>query len=93
MATNTTHTPTRGVAEEDAAEEGEAAEGMTPTDTDGTPHQKLFFKTLPSMAGVTFSKEGWTSSCCKSCCLKPKTNTWEYPTNEPVMKRLEHKKG
>ena len=87
MATNTTHTPRCGVAKEEAAEEGEA-EGTTPTDTDGTPHQKLF-KTLPSVAGVTFSKEGWTSSCC----LKPKTNTWEHPTNEPDMKRLEDKKG
>ena len=41
MATNTANTPTCGVVEEEAAEEGEA-EGMTPTDIEGTPHQKPF---------------------------------------------------
>ena len=58
MATNTAHTPTRGAAEEEAAEEGEA-EGTTPTDIDGTPHQKItFFKTPPSTVEVTlFSKK------------------------------------
>ena len=67
-----------GNAEEEAAEEGEA-EGTTPTDIDRTPNQKITFFKPPSppppplTAGVhTFSKEGYTS-CCKSCCLKPKT--------------------
>ena len=91
MATNTTHTPTHGVAEEEAAEE-EEAEGTTPTDIDGTPHQKPFSRPHLQRRG-SFFKAGWTSSCCISCCLKPKTNTWEHPTNKPIMKRLEDKKG
>ena len=57
-----------------------------------TPQKNHFFQD-PAFngGGHTFSK-GWTSSCRKSC-LKPKTNTWQHPTNEPIMKRLEDKKG
>ena len=59
-ATNTAHTPTHEAAEEEAAEEGEA-EGTTPKDIDGTPHQKNHFFQYPppSTAGVTlFPKKG-----------------------------------
>ena len=58
IATNTAHTPTHEAAEEEAAEEGEA-EGTTPKDIDGTPHQKQsFFKTPLNGGGHIFSQEG-----------------------------------
>ena len=61
MATSTAHTPTHEAAEEEAAEEGEA-DGTTPKDIDGTPHEKITFfnpnSTPLNGGGHTFPQEG-----------------------------------